>query len=154
MQVQRLPVRPADASQLPDAQLPLAVELKLQIRIPDAVAAPSSDALEGILPPEAAVLLRAMLQIEGNETKSEQETTNEKTISLAVILAYELIFVFLIRFGFMSTYHINGQYVEAFALAPPKVECDRMPLRGRHLSQVRAYGARVGRSLMLQSALL
>lgn len=68
MQVQRLPVRPADATQLPDAQLPLAVELKLQIRTPDAVAAPSSNALEGIVPPEAAVLLCAMLQIGGNGT--------------------------------------------------------------------------------------
>lgn len=57
-------------------------------------------------------------------------------------------------FGFMTTYHINGQNVETLAFTPPKVERYRLPLRCRHLCQVRTYGARVGRSLVLQPALL
>lgn len=53
----------------------------------------------------------------------------------------------------MGTHHIDGQDVEAFTLPPPKVECDRLAVRRRHLGQVRTYGARMGGSLVLQTGL-
>lgn len=53
----------------------------------------------------------------------------------------------------LGTHHIDGQDVEAFTLPPPKVECDRLAVRRRHLGQVRTYGARMGGSLVLQTGL-
>lgn len=74
MQPQRLPIGPLNTAQLAYAQLSLAMELKFEIGIPDTktggltdhagagVVGAARDTLEGILPPEAAVLFRAVLR--------------------------------------------------------------------------------------------
>lgn len=54
----------------------------------------------------------------------------------------------------MGTHHIDGQDVETFTLSSPEIEGDRLALRRRHLGQVRAYGARMGGSLVLQTSLV
>lgn len=73
VQPQRLPIGPLNTSQLAYAQLSLAMELKFEIGIPHtktggftdhagAGVGAARDTLEGILPPEAAVLFCAVLR--------------------------------------------------------------------------------------------
>lgn len=74
MQPQWLSIGPLNTTQLAYAQLSLAMELKFEIGIPHTktggftnhagagVVGAARDTLEGILPPEAAVLFRAVLR--------------------------------------------------------------------------------------------